>query len=114
LANRIILPSGRDQFKQTSVSDRPGGWDTIYDNVIDAASANGSLILLNDGSSQPPYFSTSRVILDEAAALAANLGISAGAALIWDGVSRGRHDVTEDFAKEARKRGLRVLEVSTL
>jgi hypothetical protein len=114
LASRIVLPSSREHFKQNSVTDRPGDWGEIYDKVMDAASADGNLIFLDQTSPKPNYYSASRAILDEAAALAEKLGTFASAALIWDGVSRGDHDVTEEFGKEARKRGLPVVEVSTL
>jgi hypothetical protein len=114
LTSRIVLPSSRDDFRQSSVADRPGPWVEAYDKVVDAASAKGHLIFMHQTSAKPSYFSANRTILDEALALAKKLGTSTSAALIWDGASRGNHDVTEEFGKEARKRELPVIEISTL
>jgi hypothetical protein len=114
LTCRIVLPASREHFKQRSVTDRPGNWGAIYDKVMDAASANGNLVLINQTSPKPNYFLGSNAILDEAVTFAKKLGTSAGAVLVWNGISRGNHDVTEEFGKEARKRGLPVVEVSTL
>jgi hypothetical protein len=111
---RIILPWSRERFKQSSVADRPGDWSVIYDEIIDSVSAKGNLVLINQTSLEPNYFLVSQAILDEAVTFAQQMGTCAGAALVWDGSSRGNHDVTDEFGKEARKRGLRVIEVNTL
>jgi hypothetical protein len=114
LTSRIVLPSTREHFKRRSVADRPGDWGAIYDKVMDAASANGNLVLMNQTSPKPDYFLGSQAILGEAVTFAKKLGTAAGAVLVWNGISRGNHDVTEEFGEEARKRGLPVVEISTL
>ena len=53
-------------------------------------------------------------MLDQAIALAEEFHKPATAVLIWDGVSRRVHDLTEEFGAEARKRGLAVTEVRTV
>ena len=53
-------------------------------------------------------------ILDQAVELANAVHQPATAVLIWDGVSRGEHDLTDEFGVEARKRALAVTEVQTL
>jgi len=114
LPRRIVLPSTRDDFKRNSVLDRPGAWSSLYDEVLEAVSASGNLIVMDRALQRPDYSAASLAILDETAALAKELGDSPAAALIWDGSSRGDHDITEEFGEEARKRGLRVIEISTL
>jgi hypothetical protein len=114
LTSRIVLPASCEHFRRRSVIDRPGNWGSIYDKVIDAATANGNLVLMNQASPKPNYFLGSNAILDEAVTFAEKLGTSAGAVLVWNGISRGNHDVTEEFGKEARRRRLAVVEVSTL
>jgi hypothetical protein len=114
LTCRIVLPSGREQFRDRSVADRPGDWGPVYDQIVDQAYASGNLILMNQVESKPDYFLGTQAILNEAAAIAERLGASAGAALVWNGSSHGENDVTEEFGVEARKRGMSIVEVSTL
>ena len=114
LTCRIILPSNREEFRQRSVADRPGDWGSIYDQAIDRACATDNLILLNRTKPKPDYFLGTQAILNEAVATAGKLGSSAGAALVWEGNSRDGKDVTKEFGDEARRRGMSVVEISTL
>jgi hypothetical protein len=98
LRRRVILPFERRRFRETSVTDRPGEWGPLYDQVLD----------------DEAYSAANRAILDEALALAKADHTPAAAVLIWDGVSRGDHDLTEHFGAEARRRGLAVTEVPTI
>jgi len=114
LRRRVILPFERRRFRETSVTDRPGEWGPLYDQVLDAMEAEGDLVILQNGSEDEAYSAANRAILDEAVELAEAIHESATAVLIWDGVSRGDHDLTEEFGAEARKRGLAVTEVRTI
>lgn len=114
LRRRVILPFERGRFRETSVTDRPGEWGPLYDQVLDAMEAAGDLVILQNGSEDEAYSAANRAILDEAVELAEAIHESATAVLIWDGVSRGDHDLTEEFGAEARKRGLAVTEVRTI
>jgi hypothetical protein len=114
LRRRVILPFERRRFRETSVTDRPGEWGPLYDQVLDAMEAAGDLVILQNGSEDEAYSAANRAILDEAVELAEAIHESATAVLIWDGVSRGDHDLTEEFGAEARKRGLAVTEVRTI
>jgi hypothetical protein len=76
--------------------------------------AAGDLVVLQDRSEEEAHARANRVILDEAVSLARSLNKPAAAVLIWDGTSRGSHDITEEFAIEARNRGLEVAEVRTI
>ena len=114
LKRRVILPFERKRFRETSVTDRPGEWGPVYDQVIDEVETAGDLIILQNEPSDDAYSSANHVILDEAVALAKEFHQPATAVLIWDGVSRGDHDLTEHFGAEARKRGLDVVEIRTI
>lgn len=114
LRRRVILPFNRKRFRDTSVTDRPGDWGTIYDRVLDEVQAKGDLVVMEETSDEEAYSAANLAILDEAASLAKQLDYPATAALVWDGVSRGDHDITEEFGIEARKRGLAVIEVKTV
>ena len=114
LRRRVILPFERRRFRETSVTDRPGEWGPLYDQVLDAVEAAGDLVILQNESDDEAYSAANRAILDEAVALAKAVDKPAIAVLIWDGVSRGDHDLTEEFGAEARRRGLAVTEVRTI
>jgi hypothetical protein len=114
LRRRVILPFERRRFRETSVTDRPGEWGPLYDQVLDAMEAEGDLVILQNGSEDEAYSAANRAILDEAVELAEAVHEPATAVLIWDGVPRGDHDLTEEFGAEARKRGLAVTEVRTI
>lgn len=108
LRRRIVLPYGRERFRETSVVDRPGDWGAVYDRVLGEVD---DVVVLPEADE--PYRAANEAILDEAAKLAAELGQEAAAVLVWDGASRGERDWTAAFGRAARERGWRVLEVST-
>jgi hypothetical protein len=114
LRRRIILPCSRDRFRETSVTDRPGNWGAVYDEILDAIEQNGDLVVTGGASEKADYSAANLAILDEAAGLAAKLGVPLTVALVWEGTSRGDHDITEEFGLEARRRGLPVIEISTV
>jgi hypothetical protein len=114
LRRRVVLPFGRKRFRETSVTDRPGDWGPLYDQIIDEVEALGDLVLLEKGTDNEAYSAANHVILNEALGLAKEAHKPATAVLIWDGTSRGDHDLTEEFGVEARNRGLAVIEVKTL
>jgi hypothetical protein len=114
LRRRIVLPFDRSRFRDTSVTDRPGEWGPIYDQVLDEVETAGDLVLMQRTSEEEAYLAANRAILDEAASLEEQLHYPVSAALVWEGISRGDHDITEDFGVEARKRGLAVVEVKTI
>ena len=113
LRRRVVLPSARDKFRETSVIDRPGDWGSMYDSILDAVEAQGDLVVMANPDADDPYSATNRAILEEAVALGKASSEAVGALLVWDGVSRGADDYTDQFGAEARKRGLGVFEVLT-
>ena len=113
LRRRIVIPSGRKNFRETSVTDRPGDWGGLYDEIMDQVEAAGDLVTLNGLSDDEAYSAVNLLILDEAFWLGQQLGQPVCAALVWDGVSRGSDDFTEKFGIEARIRNLELFEVLT-
>jgi hypothetical protein len=114
LRQKVVLPFERRRFRETSVTDRPGEWGPLYDQVLDAVDAAGDLVVLQNASDDEAYAAANGAILKEAVALAKAVNKSAIAVLIWDGASRGDHDLTEEFGAEARDCGLAVTEVRTV
>jgi hypothetical protein len=114
LRRRVVLPSGREKFRAESVVDRPGEWGGLFDAVVSDVEAKGDLVGLDDYGVADPFSATSRMILDEAVGLGRERHEAIAAAMVWDRVSRGPEDYTAEFGEEARKRGLKVIEVSTV
>src|SRR5580704_5069272 len=105
LRRRVILPFERNRFRETSVTDRPGEWGPLYDQVLDEVEAAGDLVILQNGLEDEAYAAANHAILDEALGLAKAAHEPVMVVLMWDGVSRGHHDLTEEFGAEALQRG---------
>jgi hypothetical protein len=114
LRRRVILPFEKNRFRETSVTDRSGDWGPIYDEVLDQVEAAGDLVVLPDREDHDPYTAANHAILEEAFALTKTHHQGLTALLVWDGVPRGEHDLTEEFGLEARERKMDVLEVLTI
>jgi hypothetical protein len=114
LRRRVVLPFNREEFRKKSVTDRPGEWGPIYDNILDNASAKGDLVVLATDGKEDPFIAANNQILEQAAALGREQHERIGAAIIWDGTERGEPDYTAEFARDARQRNLEVFEVQTL
>ncbi|MFZ0705593.1 MAG: hypothetical protein WAM71_08330 [Candidatus Korobacteraceae bacterium] len=105
----VLLPSSPEKFRETSVADRPGDWGAIYDEIL--RQSNVEVHEVPDG--QEGYLEVNRRLLDKAQALAAELGASVAALVIWNQQSRGDDDVTAHFKDEAEQRGFTVAEIPT-
>ena len=77
LRRRVILPTERRRFRETSVTDRPGEWGALYDQILDAVEAAGDLVVLQNRPDDDAYSAANCAILDEALALAKKHGVSA-------------------------------------
>jgi hypothetical protein len=114
LRRRVILPMERRHFRETSVTDRSGGWGPLYDQILNEVETAGDLVVLQNPPGDEPYSAANQAILDEAVALGKALHQPVSAILVWDGVSREDHDLTEQFGVEARKRGLETTDILTI
>jgi hypothetical protein len=115
MRHRVILPYGRERFRETSVVDRPGDWGTVYDCVLNEIEPKGDLVTLRGNSEgTEAYANAGRAILEEAAWLGRELSEETLAALVWDGVPRGQDDLTKLFGDEAKAHGFAVVEIKTL
>jgi hypothetical protein len=106
----LLLPSPPEQFRKSSVTDRPGNWGALYDNVLKTAKIE--VLTLPDG--QEGYLQTNLKLLDRAEALAREHHTSTAALVIWNEQSRGPDDVTAHFLEQAKLRKIPVTEISTL
>lgn len=127
LRRRIILPSGPEEFRKSSVTDRPGNWGEIFDSVYADLLRSGDIVVMkSDKKTDEIYAEANKRILDEAAALASstadrsNTDVPQGdpleealVVIVWEGAARGEDDITADFANKGAERGFEVVEILT-
>jgi hypothetical protein len=106
----VLLPSEPEAFRKSSVTDRPGNWAGLYDQVLKTAQVE--ILRLPEG--QEGYLDTNLKLLDRGQQLARENGVPAEALVVWNGISRGTDDVTAHFLHEAKSRNLTVLEIPTV
>lgn len=106
----VLLPSESEAFRKSSVTDRPGNWGELYDQVLKTAQIE--ILRLPEG--QEGYLETNLKLLDRGQQLARENGVTAEALVIWNGISRGSDDVTAHFLHQAKSRKMTVLEISTM
>jgi hypothetical protein len=121
IRRRVILPFPRDEFRASSVTDRPGDWGAMFDRVCDDVEAHGDLVILGaTGDPDAAYAEASHRILDEALQLAndgagrSRIGGGVVAIVVWDQVSRGPDDLTVTFANQAVEHKVPVVSIPTL
>jgi hypothetical protein len=115
LRRRMVLPFEPARFRAGSVTDRPGLWGPLFDQTVAQIEAAGDLVVLGHaGNLDEAYVAVNRAIFDEAARLAhTDPDGRVRAVVVWEGRSRGPGDLTDSFAREARVRGLDVVEILT-
>jgi hypothetical protein len=106
----ILLPSKPAAFRASSVTDRPGDWGALFDQMI--KNSHTEVLTLPDG--QQGYLETNLKLLDKAQSLAKKHDVEARAMVVWNQQSRGPDDVTAHFLEEARRRHLPIIDISTL
>jgi hypothetical protein len=110
----VVLPFGRERFRATSVTDRPGEWGLLYDSVLDDVEKNADLLVTTLHSEDQAYAEVNHMILDEALSRQRRLKSPVTAVLVWDGKSRGAGDLTAEFGVYARRKSIPVVELMTL
>lgn len=113
MRRKVVLPFGRQRFRESSVADRPGDWTGLYDQIMDQIEAAGDLVIAPDTLNEGAYSAANRRILDEAVWSGRQLHQPVAAMLIWEGASRGSGDLTAALGAAAGARGLEVVEVRT-
>ena len=109
-----MLPFEPEQFRQTSVIDRPGDWAPIFDEMLRQLQASGDLIVLQEPPGDAAYEAVSEAVLAEATRIARENGNRLMAMVIWDGSARPGIDFTVQFRDSARRRGFEVVDVLTV
>lgn len=113
---RIVLPFPAAVFYRTSVGDRPGGWKTLYEDLITDARRRDDLVELglSESQSEHAYAEATQRIVDEAVLLAGELSAKALALAVWEGARRPGTDATQDFLERSSRAGMTTHSVMTL
>jgi hypothetical protein len=107
--SRIILAGDKEQFRLTSVTDRPGEWGPLFDALVTDAETRGSLVIVNRSGEESPYAKVTREILKTATEEASTLNAHFLAVAVWDGQKKRGDDHTAMFLELAREVGATVL-----
>lgn len=114
IRRHLVISGTREEFRKSSVADRPGGWEILFDRIVEAAGREGGVDFLRVAPGLEGYLATNLELLKAAEETAAQRGGGVVALAIWDLKSRGDGDVTQHFIASARSRGHQVIEISTL
>jgi hypothetical protein len=106
----VLLPSSVEEFRKSSVADRPGDWGKIYDDVL--ARSNVQVMQLPAGDEG--YLQANLELLNKAESVAKQRNTKTLAVVIWNGKSRGKDDVTAHFVDEADRRGFPTAAILTV
>jgi hypothetical protein len=110
---RMILPFAADVFRASSVTDRPGNWGSLFDDLVAELGARRDVVTLaEDPGGDAAYAAVNRAIIAEAERIGGSS--TPVVLLIWDGTSRGDGDLTADLGLKARARNWRVVQVLTV
>ncbi|HUF28738.1 MAG TPA: hypothetical protein VMM18_17285 [Gemmatimonadaceae bacterium] len=112
----IVLPFDRRRFRETSVTDRPGGddrWGPLFDHILDDVPEDDITTLGETGNGDGAYRATNACALQQAQTLADERGTRAAAIVVWEGAANGAGDLTASFVEAARDLGIDVYEILT-
>lgn len=108
IPSTMVLPFDSVTFKSTSVTDRPGDWGDIYEEILHHLKLTGDVIEMNYLPDDPAaYENTNLLILDHAREKAASPATNNEqllALIVWEGQPKDSDDTTYHFMQEAQKR----------
>lgn len=113
IEQHIILPFSRRRFRKTSVTDRPGEWGKLFDEICSEVERDGNLIVLRKHKVEKTAYSA---VTDKILELAEDLqrkNETVKAVIVWEGKAKDEADETAAFAEKARLRNIVVKEILT-
>jgi hypothetical protein len=114
IEQHLILPFGRGKFRETSVTDRPGDWGELFDEILDEAERQGNLTVLEgfEDDEENGYSAVTTELLKHAKSLRSKNKKILGVA-VWDGEPKSKSDETASFIEQAKMMGFEVEPIST-
>jgi hypothetical protein len=114
IERHIVLPFERERFRATSVTDRPGDWGEMFDEICDEVKGDGNLTVLEGFEDENEAYSmTTTEILNKAESLHGGGEGKNLAVVTWEGNVKNEADETAAFAEQARARNFVVKEILT-
>lgn len=115
IERHIVLPFSREKFRETSVTDRPGDWGKLFDEICDEVERTGNLFVLEDfeNDEAKAYSAVTTELLDRAQNLQSEGG-QISAVAVWEGKPKSEADETASFIKQARERSIKIMEIPTV
>ncbi len=115
IKRRVILPFGREKFRNTSVTDRPGDWSELYDEICDEAEREGNLIILEgfENDEEKAYRAVTAELFKHAEHLRSEKEQILAVA-VWEGKAKNEKDETASFIEQAKAKNIKVEEISTV
>lgn len=113
IEQHIILPFNRKKFRKTSVTDRPGDWGKLFDEICDKVEKKGNLLTLGGFEKDEKAYSA---VTEELLNRAKNLQKKDEeilAIIIWEGMAKNKNDETNSFAEKAKTQNFQVAEILT-
>jgi hypothetical protein len=117
IQRKMVLPFEAARFRSTSVTDRPGDWGILFDEISEKVNEEGGLIILNyPVDDKDAYEKTNSEILNQAENLAKQFNSEKDVTevIVWEGGPKEKNDVTNHFMQEGLKRGFAIKEIKTL
>lgn len=113
---QIILPFNRDKFRRTSVTDRPGNWGRLFDEICDEVEASGNLIVLRNEEDESKAYSrvTDKLIKQNKIVKKSRMPESNAIVAVWDGKPKDKNDETTAFINKAKIQDIEVKEILTI
>lgn len=96
---RLVLPFSPEQFKKSSVTDRPGDWEGLFDAAVRRAAEMNDLVVLELPDNEQAFLDANQHLID--AALNAAGQDPPHGVVVWNGARPGGVDVTADLARRA-------------
>jgi hypothetical protein len=114
IERHIILPFGREKFRETSVTDRPGDWGKLFDEVCDEAEREGNLTVLEgfEDDEENAYSAVTTEIIKRAKSLQSK-DEKVLAVAVWEGEAKDETDETASFIEQAKAQNIAVKEIPT-
>ena len=115
IRRRVVLPFRQEQFRQTSVVDRPGDWGPVFDRIMDELNVNSDVVTLTYRPVDPEaYAAANDAILSEGERISREVSQDIACIVIWDGKSRGGDDLTAAFLHDSEQRGYPIVQIMTI
>jgi len=113
IERHIIIPFSVSDFRRISVTDRPGAWGPLYDQIIADVSAQGLLQILGLNTNDDSAFSlANKAIIEQAQSL--TNGDVPLAVVVWEGESHERIDATREFLQLAQQANFNNISISSV